>query len=135
MNEQIRCHTIPNQANFALAFSILIMGCFVILSWAWLKSGAHLKCCSRNRENQDDELNDDDHIEANHEEQPLIQNAVLQEEDDDNINADDTIINIEENNLDSDGDGDREVNRTIETEEILDVHQNNAEDDDEELLE
>ena len=135
VNEQIRCHTIHDQANFALAFSDLIIGCFVILSWAWLKSRAHLKCLSRNGENQDDELNDDGDIEANHEEQPLIQNAALLEDDNDNINTDDAIIDIEDNNVDNDGDGDSEVNRVIEVEDVLDVHQNNAEDDDDELLE
>ena len=118
----------------SLAFCSLIIFCFGILAWAWLKSGVHLKCCSRKGENQDDELNDDGDIEANHEEQPLIQNAALREDDNDNINTDDAIIDIEDNNVDSDGDGDGEVNRIIEMEDVLDVHHNNAEDDDE-LLE
>ena len=136
VNEQIRCHTIPDQANFALAFCSLIIFCFVILAWAWLKSGAHLKWCSRKGENQDDELNDDGNMEANDEEQPLIQNAALREEGDyDNIDTDDVIINIEDNNVDNDGDGEGEVNRVIEMEDVLDVHQNNIEDDDEQLLE
>ena len=78
----------------------------------------HLKCCLRNR----DELNVDGNVDTDLEEQWLI----------DNINTD---INTENNGNINCGDVNGDLNRTIEMEDVLDVHQNNAADYDDELLE
>ena len=136
VNEQIKYHTESTQAMFALAFCGLILGCFGILTWAWRKRIAHIKCCSRNRANEDDERNDDGgHLEVDHEEVRLIHNVELPENDNDNI--DDTIINIENNDVNNDGVVNVEVNRTMEMEDVLDVYQTNVEEeeDDDPLLE
>ena len=135
VNEQFKCQTEDSQTLFAFAFSGLIIGCFAILICCWYKSIVPIKCCSRIRADQDDELIDDGNIEANHEEQRLIQNRAVRGDDGDNIGVDDTIINIEDDNIDNDAHVNGEVNRIVEMNDVLDVHQNNAEDDDVQLLE
>ena len=132
INDQIRYHTEVTQSGFLYAAFILMLVSTSILGWARRKCNSCLRCCPKNGQNVNDRIDDNNH-DGNDQEQQNVENNEEHE------NPDDTIVNIENEDNDNDNDNnnvnDGVVNGAIEMDEIVVVHQNDVDDDQERLLE
>ena len=134
INDQIRYHTENTQLGLLFAAFVLMLVAILILGWAGRKCNSCLWCCPQNRQNINDTI-DDNNRDGNDHEQQNVENNVIEEHE----NANDTIVNIENEDDDNDNANnsvnDGVVDGAMGMDENVVVHQDDINNDQERPLE